>query len=1341
MSALWIVLALVLVAAAVIAAVLVVRKRNADKAAKAAAEGKPDVAFEVRKIFDKGGAALRAKVPDQAAREEMPRYLLIGERSSGKTAFLGGSKLSVQLDGRDPQPGDASAVNLWMLGRALVADLSGRLLFDENGAAAPDAGYRAVLDGLRRLRPERPVDGILIAVPMSEIMPGTQVRGADRKRKGGILRNAVAVAQQALGMNVPVYVVVTQCDRLSGFRSLAEEVPAAERDDILGWSSPYPAFTEGSDDWVDEALKATHDALVRHQARRFATFPAVRSPDDFFLFPSEVLSLGEGLRGYAEPIFLEGAGQETVTLRGLYFCGADAGGVPEPPPPPDENAPPEKPGAKDVPPKEYAVAFSRQLFERKVFAEKNLGRPAELAVKRRSRVVLALQIAACCLGGAFIAALWIDGTRVERRTSAMLPLLRDVESELQKEKGDAPVAALEEQKERAVVFIRGLERLESGKLRSPLNPASWWSRLDARIENGLREGEEHVLVDAFRAGLEQKVETLLLPAERPPAADPTLALVLDKTAEFARLDTWLRDLSTFEANVARYDVLLEVNNKDGSADVRAQSVADLAEYVLGYKTSPAISVDYWRNVLTRGARRQRFEVVPYEPRALEKATYLFTTLHQRLLDVYSDAALREHVAALLQELDDLEKKGAEYAADDLWALRDAIANVELDLAAPALAWIPGSMLPPNPGIGRLLDVVQKSRLLGPEVEATLRSQGDQKLVSLKDYLSNASAPISGPFLERKDGAVQMRLAPFFHALKPPIDTLRQQSFMTLKEKEELTSELNDSRVSWDVDVLKEAERLPKEYEALAQIPSASLKSFEPRVRDTISDLTARQLKTNTLGAVARAARDAAPLPSTESRLLDTVRADANNFSQASVPLRSTIAAFGHLHIDDARDRLQDLVRAQGGRLLQLAASILEREKLYEVRDGTFAWWDGEATPAFKAFDVTDAARLSEYVVAQRSRADTLDKELAEPLLSVMESPEVSADAASAPAMSFWQRVVTPLKDYENKKAGNSVSGLETFLLVDLPLITLENCISQLDKQDGGASSGDFFTDRRRRIRSLLRDQCAALSAEDMRAKYGSLRRSFNRELSGRFPFVKVEPGIRVEDAPPELTRRFLESAGEFRARYRYLLNKRGDAQASEAVRFLDKLEAARAFMMPMWAQADSADDGIFDVKVEFRVNPGLEVGGNRIAEWAMRLADERLVRDGTQVEASWHVNDPVRVDLRWAKSSLDVPLPAQGPGVAVNDRTVTFEERGPWALLRMIAFHQTSSKEGSGKGDSASHVLGFVVSSSPDPTGGFVERVGAETTTVRVFLRVSVTGVEKDKLLRYPEFPAVAPNL
>ncbi|MDI1432841.1 type VI secretion system protein [Polyangium sorediatum] len=1326
-------------------ALFLAQKKKAQKALELAKrEGKPDPTAEIRAAVAKAKAALVKKVQDKTAREEMPRYLVLGEPSSGKTTLLGGSGLSVQLiEGGDPAPGDTAAVNLWMLGKALLVDVAGRLLFGEGGTPAPDPPYRALLNELKRLHPDRPVDGILLTVPCGEVMQTARSTPAERKRKATILRAAVSLAQQTLGMNVPVYVIVTQTDRLSGFRSLGIEVTQTGRDDILGWSSPHPPFTEGNEDWVEEALGTVRDALLRYQARRFAGAPVVRSPDDFFLFPSEIESLADGLRTYVDPVFLEGAGQETLTLRGIYFCG-----LADPPAGPPQLTAPGAAPAAPAPPKPAAAAapgkvlFAKDLFEHKVFAERNLGKPAVTALRRRQRINLALQVVACCLGGAFLAALWIDASRLERRTTAVMPFLRDVQSNVLSAKSETPgtEASFDAKKLRAKALIEKLETIEeSGRLRSPLNPASWWGRLDRRVDTAFVVALEHVLVDTFRAGLTEEATHLLRPLPPQPPPDAFFPLSVEKSQEYIFLETWLRELTAFEAHVARHDGLLGELPKDATPDARMQSVADLSDYLLGYKTSPTIAVDYYRNALARGARRQPFDLAPRRDPAREKATALFKGLQDRVLEAYSDAVVRADVEQLVQSLKDLETKGAEYTAQDLWTLRDAIARVEAHLGAPTLSWVSGESLPPNEGIAGLLKTVKNSRLLGADVEASLRGGVDARLLDLKTYVASAGAPLSGPILERKGGVLLMRLSPFILGLKAPIDALRQQTFMTAEEEKTLTTDLDRSRVDWDAEVLKEAARLPKDYEGFLQ--GGVLKTVDARIRNTISDLTVRQIKASTLGAVARAARPATPLPGNNNRQFETVRGDAANLGMAMAPIREMIGAFVRLRMDDTRDRLRELMRGQGSEVLGRAADVLRAENLYGLKKGGFTWWDGKSTPAFEAFSVPDAGRLSEYAAAQRTRAATMHKELAEPLLAAMESPEIAGDASGDPNVSLWQNVAWPLKDYENKKAGNGVSNLETLMLSDLPLITAKNCIAELDKRAGVDGAGGFFAGKQKYIVEELRERCRVLASEEMRDRYAALRRTFNRELSGKFPFVKIEPGIRVEDARPETVRRFLQDAADFRSDFGYVLGKDTKASAGEVGRFLEKIEAVRAFMMPMWAQVESAEDGIYDVKVEFRVNPGLEVGGNRIAEWAMRLADERLFRDGPKAEASWRVNDPVRVDLRWAKTSLDVPLSTQGPNVFVNERTVTFEERGPWALLRMIAFHQSSARDGSQKTEGGSHVLGFVVQSSPDSTGGFIERVGTDANTVRVFVRLALTGVEKDRMLKYPEFPATAPNL
>jgi type VI secretion system protein ImpL len=1329
--------ALAAVAAGAYALVLA-RKKKAEKALEAAKkDGSIDPSAEVRLAIDKGRAALLKKVPDKGTRTELPTFLFLGEPSSGKTSLLAGSGLSMQLvDGKDPLPGDASAVNVWLLDQAIVVDAAGRLLFQEGGAAAPDAAYKTLLAELKKLDPSRPIDGILLAAPSGELSPNPRSTPAEQKRKSAILRSALTQAQQTLGMNVPIYVVVTQCDKVRGFSRLSKEVPPASRDDILGWSSPYPPFAPEADDWIDEATSTVRDELLRQQSRRFANSPAVNSPDDYFLFPSELIALGKGLHSYLDPIFLDGTAQDHLTVRGLYFCGADM--------PPAGSALPQQAGMPALPPPlpaapaEIKTLFFKNLFKFKVFAERNLGKPTELALKRRNRTNLILQIVAACIGGMFVAALWIDSGRVQRRTAALMPTLNEIRSYTPQAKAqvDESVVDFDTRRQIARAVLAKIEPLEAGRLRSVLNPGSWWSRLDSRTDDAFHRAFERYLVDAFRAGLDAQLSAIVQPLPQH-GDEPFPPLSLDKSPEFIRFDTWLKQLTSFERAVVRHDSLIGELPSDATPDARAQNVAELSDYLLGYKTSPTIPVEYYRNALARGALRQPFTIQSDQQKlAREKAMILFAELEARVLELYVDQPVRDDVAELVNRLGDLEKKGADYTADDLWKLRDVITRVEDHLATPTLSWVASDSLPPNESAGMLLKNVQLSTLLGRDVEEAMRGQISEKLKGLKEYVTTARTPLSDFILERKNGIPTMKLSPFIVALKAPIDALRQQAFMTAAEPQTVTPELERSRVDWDADILKDAARLPKAYETFVQ--TGTIKGLDKRIQDTIADLTVRQLQVTTLGGVARAARTATPIPTGGGRQFEIVRSDSANLTQAAGPLKEMIGAFVRLRMEEPRDRLRALLRGQGSTLLSRAGDVLRAENLYGVKKGGFTWWDGETTPAFEAFSVPDAGRLSEYAAAQRTRAATLHKELAESVLATMESPEVGADG-SDPGVGLWESVGWPLKDFDNKKAGNGVSTLETFMLSDLPLITGQNCFAELDKRAPPDREGGFFAAQQAHITNQLRERCRMLASDNMRGRYASLRRTFNRELAGKFPFVKVEPGLRVEDARPETVRAFLKAAADFRTDFGYFLRKDSRASASEVDRFLEKIDGVRAFMMPMWAQTDSADDGIYDVKVEFRVNPQMEVGGNRIAEWATRFGEERLFRDGPKVEASWRVSDPVRTDLRWAKSSLDMPLPTQGSNVVVNDRSVTFEERGPWSLLRMIAFHQTSTE--SNKADGASHVLEYVVQSTPDPSGGFVERVGSDTNTVRVYIRVTITGVEKDKPLRYPEFPTTAPNL
>jgi type VI secretion system protein ImpL len=252
---------------------------------------------------------------------------------------------------------------------------------------------------------------------------------------------------------------------------------------------------------------------------------------------------------------------------------------------------------------------------------------------------------------------------------------------------------------------------------------------------------------------------------------------------------------------------------------------------------------------------------------------------------------------------------------------------------------------------------------------------------------------------------------------------------------------------------------------------------------------------------------------------------------------------------------------------------------------------------------------------------------------------------------------------------------------------------------------------------------------------------FERDLAGRFPFHKLEAGTKLEDASPEATFRFLQEAADFTRRYRGVLADRKDPSARDVVRFLDRLEKVRVFLAPLWSQADAATDGFYEVKVDFRANQAREVGGNQIAAWSMKIAEERLSLGGPKSVSRWRLGEPVRLSMRWAKNGPDVPTEGANPNMTVKEREVTFEDRGSWALLRTIAGHQVSNLDAAEGADVSGHVLLFVVRTIPDPSGGFVDRVGADAGVVRVFVRLGLTAGEKDKAFKYPYFPEIAPAL
>lgn len=1319
MSWLWIgaIVALLVAAVAVVIVVLLRRARRP----KPRSDGRVDVRAEVRSSLDSAWRGLVAKMPGPLEREKLARVLVLGDSGSGKTSLIAAAGLRSPL-GSTPKANAPVRVDL--VGSALYIEVAGKVLETHEEEDDEQDAFVELCRGLRAANPSRPADVIVLAVACDALQAGGPAGAEEIKKLATSVRLRFAQIEQELSVLPPVYVVVTGSDSVHGFLAFVQALPESLRHSILGWSSPHGPLATSVTDWTGEAMRSIKDDIAEAQEQRFLSDAPIKYPESYYMFGSELATIERPLTSYIDEIFFPAPGGEPFVLRGIYFTGA----LTEAPPPP----PPAQAGAPEPPPPDRPVAFARELFEKKILPEIGLVRPSARAKASRKRAILALQIAAACAMVIGSILLWIESARLDRHTASLRPLLDGVATSLLEAKSPEadPTGA---QTGHSIAFFKGLNGVGTDRLRSVLLPLSWPSAVDDRVESAVAAAYQRVVLDAYASQLPPRVIPLELdtPSRFGPVGGDT---ALEKTPEFLRFEAWLRDLTIFETNVARYDRLIPgIEPETPEADARVQDVAGIAAYLWGYKIEPGHHAKYYRYAISRPAWRTALLIEPHRTPVQERAERLFTALSDRQLDLHHEGMLRFDVDAIKQGLAELDAGGADMTPEKLWVLRDAIGRVEARLSAPALGWITAEGPPASAALERLLEQVRNSRLLGPDLELKLRGLGVSRLLLLKGDLLSAEAPLCGPILKRTDGIVQPQLSPCILALKGPLDALRGQGFMTITANGTLQNDGDDGRLVWDVEVLKEAAAIPKQLEGFLQ--EGGLKGADPRIVEPLKGVAARAVRTNVVGRVVKAARREASLPDT--------RAEVTNFTQASVPLRDVLSAFGRLHLDDSRDRLRSLVRAQGARVLGQAYGELSRAGLYAIEGGTFAWWDGEGTPIYRAFGVDDLGQLTEYAAAQRSRAESYAKELAEPAMAALESPEVGADDKSTPQITSWRRVVTPLKDYEAKKAGNTVSGLERLLLTELPNVTLDNCLSELEK-GSHRRERDYFADRRGDIREKLHARCLQLSADDIRLRYSSVRRSFNRDIAGRFPFAKLKGAgtTAVDDAPVDAVRRILASATDVRKRYRSALLGRGDPSATAVVRFLDKMEAVRVFLAPVLAQGESNVDGSYDTRVEFRVNQAREVGGHQIAEWALRVSDERLTLGGPKSTVRWRLEDPVKFNLRWAKNSPDIPTPKQDEEErwSVGGRETRTEEQGLWALLRLISRHQVVLREEEG-GDAGGHTLMFSVRTIPDPEGGFLDRVGGDSAIVRVYIRLFLVGTEKDKLLKYPDFPTTAPAL
>ena len=270
---------------------------------------------------------------DTAFLYELPWYVIIGGPGSGKTTLLRNSGLKFPLSeqlGDGPVRGVGGTRNCdWFFAdEAIFLDTAGRYTTQDSYQPVDKAAWSAFLGLLKKYRPRRPINGVLLAMNMSELM---ELNEEERSRRGRELRLRVNELYEVMSIRFPIYMVFTKCDLIAGFGDFFSELTQEDRAQVWGETFPNEgskqqlekliAFLEGN---FDEVLRRlNHWTLKRIQEER-----DTNRRGTIFCFPQQLALLKPTVSAFLRDIFGASRFEKEPLLRGVYFTSGTQEGTP-----------------------------------------------------------------------------------------------------------------------------------------------------------------------------------------------------------------------------------------------------------------------------------------------------------------------------------------------------------------------------------------------------------------------------------------------------------------------------------------------------------------------------------------------------------------------------------------------------------------------------------------------------------------------------------------------------------------------------------------------------------------------------------------------------------------------------------------------------------------------------------------------------------------------------------------------------------------------------------------------------------------------------------------------------
>ncbi|WP_437673301.1 type VI secretion system membrane subunit TssM [Sorangium sp. So ce131] len=268
----------------------------------------------------------KGKKNGSAALYSLPWYVIIGPPGAGKTTALKHSGLVFPYahpssGGGVRGVGGTRNCDWWFTNEAILLDTAGRYTTEQDDHDE----WIAFLQMLLRYRARRPLNGILVAVSVADLIDASE---QSIEQMGKKIRARIDEVMTQLHMVLPVYLLFTKCDLIAGFSEFFGDMRKSDRAQAWGATLKLTADKSTPGRLFDAEFDALTKQIHGRALKRLVMERSREVRERVYQFPLEFSGIRRNLSDLVSTIFMVNAFQGTPIFRGFYFTSGTQEGKP-----------------------------------------------------------------------------------------------------------------------------------------------------------------------------------------------------------------------------------------------------------------------------------------------------------------------------------------------------------------------------------------------------------------------------------------------------------------------------------------------------------------------------------------------------------------------------------------------------------------------------------------------------------------------------------------------------------------------------------------------------------------------------------------------------------------------------------------------------------------------------------------------------------------------------------------------------------------------------------------------------------------------------------------------------